>query len=378
MIRPFCQNIFTYLSLEILHPAWILGLGLWTFTMPDSRGNMASPLRPGSLSGVPLASLDLGISHQKIIVRLAPDLRTARFSIDYYIGSDKPVTSLPLVFYAVRLTDSLQVQLNGRRVPLRPFPPDSLIPIPMQFLKGIPGLDSGYVRLNLDQDGREIIPFEALRYFEVNLDPGTHHIHVEYTSSVWEDRSDWVKRYSFFYSLEPARYWKSFGSLEVEVSQIGAPLPLYYSLGPPHRQPAPVVAQWSFTRLPADVLEIRYQPPLPRVAGWLIKISPSGLAVGVFFLLAISHAAAIIRRRRHSVSRRISGVAIIGSLLVPLAGLLTYAASFYLIDHLIGPHASARHQGYPFLSLLLYPILLPVYGGVMLILDYWKGKEKRN
>jgi hypothetical protein len=259
-----------------------------------------------------------------------------------------------------------------------PFPADSLIPIPTQSLRGIPGWDSGYVRLNLGRNGREIIPLEALRYFEVNLDPGSHHIHVEYTSSVWEDRSDWVKRYNFFYSLEPARYWKSFGSLEVEVSQTGAPLPLHYSLGPPHRQPAPVVAQWSFTQLPADVLEISYHPPLPRLAGWLIKLSPSGLALGMFVLLAIGHGTAIIHRRRRSVQEKISGVALMGSFVVPLFGLVMYVASFYLIDFLIGPHASARHQGYPFLGLLLYPIIMPAYGGVMLILDYWKGKEGRK
>lgn len=351
--------------------------GLAATTCSRLHANMASPVHPGSLTGVPFTSHSWDILQQKIKVRLTPDFLTARFIVDYYIATEKYSPQVPIVFYALQIRNNFHVTVDGTEIPLLGVNPDSALPATLHFMKEFPGWDSGYVRINGGSSGVTEIPLNALRYFEVTLDPGRHHIHVEYDAAAWVDRSDWLKTYRYLYLLEPARHWKSYGGLDIEVHQTGAPRPLTYSIGKPHQELAPVVALWSFSELPADVFEIRYAPETPRLAAALIRISPAGMALGVFVLLVLLHGLLIYHHRRRHYRRKISSLSVVGSLLVPFITISVYVFSFSLIDALIGPEASGNH-GYPFLAYLLYPVFMPVYGIVMILGDWLEGRRRRK
>ncbi|MDZ7339604.1 MAG: hypothetical protein ONB30_13840, partial [candidate division KSB1 bacterium] len=118
-------------------------------------------------------------------------------------------------------------------------------------------------------------------------------------------------------------------------------------------------------------------PETPRLAAALIRISPAGMALGVFVLLVLLHGLLIYHHRRRHYRRKISSLSVVGSLLVPFIAISVYVFSFSLIDALIGPEASGRH-GYPFLAYLLYPVFMPVYGIVMILGDWQEGRRRRK
>jgi hypothetical protein len=65
---------------------------------------------------------------------------------------------------------------------------------------------------------------------------------------------------------------------------------------------------------------------------------------------------------------------IVGSLLLPLVGLIAYITTPYFIDWLIGEAASGRH-GYVFLVIFLYPVIMPLYWLSMVGVDWYFKRQ---
>jgi hypothetical protein len=89
------------------------------------------------------------------------------------------------------------------------------------------------VTIYWDKNDAFIYKAHDLKYFDTDISKGVHKVSVEYVDNVWSDNSDWIKKYSFRYSLTPAKFWKSFGNLNITVEQDGTIKELSTNIGRP-------------------------------------------------------------------------------------------------------------------------------------------------
>ncbi len=331
--------------------------------------NMASPYRFGTKVSNAFTSSEVDILKERINVTLNKESSTANYVVEYFIRTDKEGKQIPLMFYASEYKGDFKVWVDGKKVSLQKIPNDYTRNKFEGFSKSYNNkdVDKAEVAIRWRDNSSIIYKLTELKYFEVDLAKGEHTIRVEYASNVWEDRSKWVKEFSYRYSLSPARYWKSFGTLEITLDARGFGEELNTNLGKQEsgKQDSAV---WKFDKLPADVFEISYVPKISPTANLLINIEPSGLAMIIGLLLWIIHLFLTWRYRRSNPGKRFSWVMILGSLIVPAIILFYYVYSFDIIDSAIGDYASMYH-GYNFLVVFIYPVLMPVYLIVMWISD---------
>lgn len=332
------------------------------------NANMASPIRGGTIASTAITSKDIAIASEKIQIKIDEGFTTAHFIVTYNIKSEYSGKQIPLLFYAKDYADSFYVWLDDKRIAIQNIPDTYDLGATLEGFGTLPNRDQS---LNIGHDNiLHGYGFEAneLKYFEANIEKGAHTIRVEYIAKVWTDISDWVKLYSFYYSLSPAKHWKSFGTLEVEMIQAGKPKAITTNLGIPKEKQIQASNTWVFDSLPGEYIEIAYQPPLSPLAATLIAISPTGIAAIATIAMVMLHIFLTIRYRKRSIQSKYSPYAIIGSLLIPFLALLVYMFSYRWIDVAIGKDAGNYH-GYTFLVMVFYPILLIVYGLIVLIVD---------
>lgn len=235
------------------------------------RGNMSSPIQQGTMSSAPFSSKDITIVSEKIFVTIAPDGKTARFSIEYNIKSDIEGQQIPLLFYARDFKDSFTVKLDDKSIKLQDTP--------TKYLEK--NMFDGFLSLeNQDEEvtiywGTNVMEnttcrLQELKYFETNIEKGVHKITVTYTAEAWIDRLGWLKKYDFRYSLSPAKYWKSFGTLEINIKQQGEQKQLTTNLGTP-TESNNNSQTWLFDKLPAEYFTISYAPSPSKLAAILIN-----------------------------------------------------------------------------------------------------------
>jgi len=81
----------------------------------------------------------------------------------------------------------------------------------------------------------------------------------------------------------------------------------------------------------------------------------------------------ILNYRKKHPEKRYSPATIAGSILVPLLVILFFIGSFDIVASIIGEYAS-RRNGYIFLSIIFYPVVLPFYFAAVVIIDKIKKK----
>ena len=215
-------------------------------------------------------------------------------------------------------------------------------------------------------------------YFETDISKGQHLIEVSYRATKWTDRSGWVTKYSFRYALSPAKYWKSFGTLNIKIDATDFDKEITTNLGQPKKGDMNNISEWEFNKLPTEILQISYTPKISKTAQTLINIGPEKLAYISGGILAILHLILVIWYRKKYQFKRFSIVVIIGSLVIPLLFLLLWIYYYDVIDSFIGEHAGRTH-GYIFFILFFYPIIMPVYWLIYWLIDKLiKKKYKRQ
>jgi len=332
--------------------------------------NMGSPIKRGTLSCSAFSSRDIDILKEKINLTIAPDFRSAKYTIQYFIKADSSGTQIPLLFFALDYKDDFKVWIDTREVKVKDLPSD-------------------YGNSETTGEGEiAILWFDAdagygydhslnthnwidMKYFETDIAKGEHIIQVEYTAYPWRNTenslqnfSNWTHDYSFRYSLSPARYWRSFGSLEIIIDAGGSEFTT--TLGQPAAENG-LQKSWRFSEIPSDFFAVSHKPEMNLLAQLLTFISPVGLT-SIFFLLIGGLHYARVKRHRVQFPGQKTFIVIAGSILNPFLILLFFSLSFYFIDLIIGPDAAGNH-GYPYLAILLYPVVFPVYWLVMWLLD---------
>jgi len=332
--------------------------------------NMASPYRDGTKVAAAFTSRDIDIISERINVTLNKNNASADYFIEYKIRTDKDGKQIPLLFYAADYKGDFKVWVDGKEVIVKKIPDDYTGNMYEGFSKSFynKDIDKAEVAIRWMESSSTIYKITELKYFEVDLSKDEHIIRVEYTANVWENRSNWVKEYGYKYSLSPAKFWKSFGTLEITVNAVGFGEDLKTNLGKQTSGRLDSIAVWKFDKLPADVFAISYVPKISSAASFLINLEPFGLAMIIGLLLLIIHLFLMWRYRRNNPSKKFSWLMIVGSLIVPAIILFYYVYSFNIIDDVIGVNAS-RYHGYNFLIVFIYPVLMPMYLLLMWIVD---------
>ncbi len=326
--------------------------------------NMASPYWEGTISGSAMTSSDIDILKEKIFIQINKEDHTALYKIDYYIQCDSSGMQIPLLFYAVDYKDDFKVWIDNKEVKVK------AIPEGVRDIDHTP-LEKFYESLyspDWSQNLKSEMEFNDLKYFEADLTQGAHQIHVEYTSNAWVDLWDWVKKYSFKYSLFPAKFWRSFKSIEITLRASDNNSEIKTNLGKPTEGNLDSIAIWKFDKLPDDEIEFSYNPQVSYLARILLLVKPLKMMILFAIIVTLVHYSRIKRNRIRNPEKKYSWIVIMGSILIPLITLIWYMYTFEIIDSVIGPEAS-RYHGYTFLVIIFYPLIMPVYWIIMWQLD---------
>jgi len=341
---------------------------------------MASPYGEGTKVSSAFSSRDIDILHENIDVNIDQKFKTAAYVIEYTIKTDVEGNQIPLLFYAENYKSDFKVWVDGQPIALSNFSPENIGADSVKFKKFSAAFEKTTpynnwqeVDIRWTENIENSYPVSDLKYFEANLKRGIHKIRVAYTAFAWVYRGGWIRQYNFAYSLSPAKFWRSFGTLQINLKTENFRGNLSTNLGE-HNHVAGKTQTWNFTELPADFFNICYQPKPNDFAALAIFIGPFGIAVSVTLILVIFHLVLIIIRRKARPLKKYSGVTILGSLLVPLIFFIVYLCSFDIIDNLIGDDASRRH-GYAFLIIVLYPFVMPPYWLMMWLIDRYIKKR---
>jgi len=349
---------------------------------------MASPIRHGTSSSTAISSKEINILEEKIYVTIDSNFETARFIVDYYIYADKSGKQIPLLFDAADYKGDFKIFVDDKAIELQDISDvyKKISNTPFDNFTNSFKTDDydstlDVIEIKWDETSTSEYRIGDLKYFETELTKGEHHIHVEYIAKAWTDVSGWAKIYSFRYSLSPAKFWKSFGDLEITIDATESRKSIATNLGKQNFGKLDSIAIWNFTKLPADFIKIEYNPKLSKLSQILISIDAFGLMLVFGFLLTIIHILIIIKHRKNNLDKKFSLVVIIGSLIIPFIVLLSLMFFYDLIDNTIGKDAG-RHHGYTFLSVLFYPLVMPIYWIFTFLIDkitqtIYKKKQNR-
>lgn len=334
-------------------------------------GNMASPVRDGTKMGSVLSSKDIRILKENIHIKTNRYFQNAKYRVTYTIQTDTSGLQTPLLFLAMEYRNNFSVTVDNQPVKLLDFHEqvtkdnlDKLLsPFSNYFNSSIQfASNRDYRPLSYDSLHQRIQYSDNFKYFELNLSKGTHQITIEYNARVWRDLSDWITKYSFRYSLSPAKYWKSFGSLEIVLDRSDFKGSISTNLGKPTQGNLENKAVWKFSKLPEEYILIHYNPPMNQWTKFLLWVSPLGITFFFVTLTVVFHFIAI--RKLKTRKKTVIWLMLIGGLVIPFFLLFYYPLSYDLIDYSIGNDASCYH-GHIGLIILLYPIALIIYGIIL-------------
>ncbi len=347
--------------------------------------NMASPYIAGSRTATAFTSKDIAILSETLHIRIDSAFQQAKFTVEYILQSDVAGRQIPLLFLAQDFADSFAVWVDGRRVAVQAIPAQytQFAGTPYEAFSRAKDSETDYlsedqVHVAWEKSYGSLYRLRDLKYFQTDLPKGTHKIRVTYTARPWINLSGWIQKTEFRYSLSPAKYWRSFGTLEVTVAQESTPQPLKIKFSGPAESWTAPAKSWTFRQLPADFISVSHTPGVSETAAFFITLEPFGLSLILGLLMFGLHLWGTRAYRKTHLQKKYSPVVIWGSLLLPFLWLFAFITTYYFIDWLIGDAAGGRH-GYVFLAVFMYPVIMPFYWIVMWVADrFWKGKYGKN
>lgn len=349
----FVNIILRFIVLRYL----ILGLLSLSISI-FSYANMASPIDEGTTVSTAYSSKDIDILSETIDINIDKGFNQADYDVTYEIYSAKEGYLIPLVFEVFDLIGndadkSFLVEVDGQAVPVL---------INYDYKSQSKSLPAYY-----DPETDTAVQFySSAKYFEVNLSEGKHVITVQYSAYPTIDRSYWTNQYIYQYSLKPAKSWKSFGDLTINLKINDELKYLETNLGKPVGGKITTDSKWYFDRIPNDVLEISYHPlPSFWIQG-LINVDGRVVFLGLIVLFGFIHYR-LLRSSREKRSKKANVILWLGIVIVPFLALMITMFRIEFIDWLLGEHASKYHGYIVFIVIFGYPLALPVYLVIMIL-----------
>lgn len=323
-----------------------------------SYGNMASPYKQGTITASAICSSNIDVLSERLNIILSKNLDSTYYEVQYNVYVDTAGKQIPLLFVAHNYAGYFKVTVDGKstNVTNATFITDSQIIATFD-----PAIQPDRsVKIQWDAVNASYYKLNDLVYFEADLTTGLHQISVTYTAVAWVHHQKWIKQYEHKYSLSPAKYWRSFKTLEINLIANAPPGTITTNLPPPAGGGIDGAAYWTFNTLPDDYVEVTYTPVVSTTAQRLINISPSGLALMALVLMTTFHIYLLRRCRTKTLLWTYRHVLIAGGITVPFFALFIHFLSYGFIGYVIGASAS-NYPGYVGLIFLLYPVLVPPY-----------------
>lgn len=323
-----------------------------------SYANMASPISEGTTVSTAYSSKDIDILSETIDINIGKGFTQADYDVTYEIYSAEEGYRIPLVFEVFddlgnNADKSFKVKVDGETVAVLSN---------YDYESQSTSLPSYY-----DPETDMAVQFnDSAKYFEMNLSEGNHVITVQYSVYPTINHSHWTNQYIYNYSLKPAKTWKSFGDLTINLKIDDEPQYLETNLGKPVNGKITTDSKWYFDHIPNDVLEISYHPlPSFWVQG-LININGVVTFFVSIMLLGFIHYR-LVRGSREKQSKKAIIILWLGIVIVPFVALMMVVFRIEFIDWLLGAHASKYHGYIALIIVFGYPLVLPVYLAVMLL-----------
>jgi hypothetical protein len=341
---------------------------------PSLIANMASPVLEGSYSGSPFVSRYVDILHENLRIQLDAEFSAATFAITYHIRAARSGQQIPFLFYASEYIDSFAVAIDGRALEVENF--SNIVELPprqsFRAFERIFGIDSSAIdTLAMASEityGDMVAQLRDMMYFETDINAGDHYITIHYRASPWKDMQTAIAKKRFRYVLSPAKFWRSFGRITIVLDASAFSQPIRTNLGNPAKGNINTIAEWTFNDLPTDVVEINFIPEVSPLARFLVWVGPGKIAAVTALLLIALHVWFIQRFRRKYPENNYSKVVIFGGIILPLIALAAWVEYHFLIDWVIGEHASGMHPYVTFIY-AFYPFVMPVYWLLSWLLD---------
>jgi hypothetical protein len=228
--------------------------------------NMANPVKQGTFGGRPFVSKYVDVIHENLFIKIDKDFEFASFNVTYYIHSSIDGFQIPFLFIASDYLDSFTITIDGKKVSIQDIPDEFEVPENTKFKDFSyffepPSYDDySHVTVDLSSKGGRVFDLNQMIYFETDITKGRHVIEVNYKATKWTHKLKKGNEFSFRYALSPAKYWKSFGTLNIKVDASECAKELTSNLGQPKNGNLRLLAEWDFDHLPVEMLQINYMP----------------------------------------------------------------------------------------------------------------------
>ncbi len=355
----------------------VMVLLLTVLAAPTLRANMQQPWIDGTSYSEMFIAEYADILHEDLHVEIEPGFEYAVFRVRYEVECREDGRHIPFAFLAMNaenhwddtFDDGFTVELDGRLLSTNDQPDST-----EQALREAFGaqVDSIYSKSATSLEIWQFLrpEYRDLKFFSAGLNKGKHVIEVRYRAAAHIDISEYVREYRFHYALGPARYWKSFGTLNLMIDGGGEAAAFSSNLPDSMFKREGEVLRAQFDGIPLDVIELQFTPEVSGFTSFVISLSPFGTAlifVSPFFLL---HLYLIYRNFRLAEGHwKYFLVLISGCLVVPILFLLFLLLSDELTDFLIGAHAGGLH-GTIYSVIFLSPFVFLIYWGVIAAVQF--------
>lgn len=328
--------------------------------------NMASPHIRGSNISEAYSSKDIDIISEHISVFFI-NFHQVQFTVTYNIKTDREGKQIPLIFDTMtdRYIDNsdFKVWIDDIEIPTLK------IPSTYEDANALQWIDS--LDRHLSYPKNNVPNIIGLKYFEADIAAGEHTIRVQYTAVANTFLGNKVTEYNINYNLKPARYWRSFGTLDIEINTNNLQGTFTSDLSGKESEIKENITHWHFNKLPQDDFSIEYKPNISTLGKIAIAISPEGFSFIFIAIFIFFHIRYILKYREKNRAKRFSPVVFVGGVLIPLIYCFIFMFCYSLVDIFIGEHATGRH-GYIFLIFLLFPFLAIGYTLISFIIDSYK------
>ncbi len=178
------------------------------------------------------------------------------------------------------------------------------------------------------------------------------------------NRYGFVKQYSLSYSLYPSKFWKSFGSINIELEADDA-IAIYASnIGNPVEKDTKF--KWKINQVTTTTIELIITKKISLLSEILLFLHPFGISFSAFIFLFILHYKSIIKKYKFKNNNYKFSLSI-GNFIIPILFYVLFFMSYTLIDFSLG-QSNSKH-GYVFLFIFTLPFFWLFYGLLMLIID---------
>lgn len=350
------------------------------------NANMSSPVQQGTFGARPFLNQFVNVLHENISISIDKDFQYVNFNIEYIIQSEKNGIKIPLLFYASEYYDDFKITLDEKPVQLKKhedfwdkFNVKNKKLIDFDYLYNVDIKEISEINIEFKKGKSNHIKLNDFIYFETDISKGTHRIKVSYKARKWQYKHRRISKTSFRYALFPAKYWKSFGTLDIKIDASKTIENISTNLGYPINGNLKTVALYHFTEIPVDIININLEPTLNILTKFLLKIESFRLTLFVFIFIIIYHIKLMFKHRKVNPNNLFSFTAILGGIIISFLfafGLIFFS---FTIDYCIGKYASGRESYGVFYSFLFLPKFWCVYLSFSLTVDYFiKRKITRS